>query len=187
VVNVTVPLLNPPLPSVLEPSKKETVPAGVPAEEVTVAVNVIADPRLADAADVEIVVVVAVSVWTTSVTGLDVAPTKFVSPLYRVVMECDPSARATVRVATFPLRVTGAPSAVPPSLNVTVPVGMDVPLPVTVAVRVMVCPAMAGFGFAVRVTAEGTAGTTVKAMAVTGPVAVCPIFVVAIRPSAAKV
>ena len=67
------------------------------------------------------------------------------------MIECDPSASADVaRVATPETRVPG-PSAVAPSLNVTVPVGVPATEPLTSAVNVTVCPTAAGLLSAVTV------------------------------------
>ena len=45
-MNVALPLLSVPVPSVVAPSLKVTVPVGVPPVEVTVAVNVTAAPNV---------------------------------------------------------------------------------------------------------------------------------------------
>ncbi len=59
------------------------------------------------------------------------------------VMEWDPTERADVEnVAVLPDRVP-VPIVVPPSLNVTVPVGIP-PVAATVAVRVTACPKVLG-------------------------------------------
>jgi hypothetical protein len=64
-----------------------------------------------------------------------------------------PELSAAVVNVTIPLAPTlPVPTAVPPSLNVTVPVGVPDPLATaTVAVNVTACPGVLGFGDAVNV------------------------------------
>jgi capsular polysaccharide biosynthesis protein len=69
----------------------------------------------------------------------------FASPPYAAVIMCEPTANAAVvNVATpEPLSVP-VPRVVPPSLNVTVPVGVP-EVPVTVALNVTGAPESDGF------------------------------------------
>ena len=60
------------------------------------------------------------------------------------MIECAPTASVVIGRAAFPpLRATGPPRSVAPSLNCTVPVAV---LGVTVAVSVTDCPTVDGFG-----------------------------------------
>jgi len=59
-------------------------------------------------------------------------------------MECVPAARVEVLNCACPLLSATVPSAVAPSLNVTVPVGVP-EADVTVAVNVTDCPTFDGF------------------------------------------
>ncbi len=76
-----------PVPSVVAPSKKVTVPAGVPEEAVTAAVNVIAWPKAAGFDEVTTVVVVGAATMTLCDRAAEALPAKFVSPAYEAVME----------------------------------------------------------------------------------------------------
>ena len=69
------------------------------------------------------------------------------SPLYSAVMVWGPTLSAeVVRVAWLPLRVMAGPSGVPPSLKVTLPVGVPwTPGSYTVAVKVTDYPTKLGF------------------------------------------
>ena len=65
-----------------------------------------------------------------------------VSPLYRAVIEWLPVVNDAVVIEAVPPASVAVPSCVPPSKNVTVPVGAS---PVTVAVNRTGCPALDGF------------------------------------------
>jgi len=84
VVKVATPwLFNVPVPSVVVPSRKVTVPVGVPeALDVIVAVNVTGVPLDAEAAELINAVVVATAAFgvMVSVTGADVLAVKLESP-----------------------------------------------------------------------------------------------------------
>lgn len=70
---------------------------------------------------------------------LPLLPLKLLSPLKAAVIECDETPRLEVLNVAVPLELSGAvPSAVVPSLNVTVPVGVPAPgvMTATVAVNV---------------------------------------------------
>jgi hypothetical protein len=71
-------------------------------------------------------------------------------------MECEPSAKVEVAKLAVPATIVPVPSALPPSLNVTVPVAAD---GVTVAVNVSVAPD--GDGLAEDVSATADASFTV--------------------------
>lgn len=161
VVNVAVPEpFSVPVPSVVVPSLKVTVPVGVPeTRPFTTAVNVTDPPENAGfVLDVSAVVVFC---CTTCVNTAEVLARLLASPPYTAVMECEPTAKAAVEnVATpEPLRAP-VPRVVPPSLNVAVPVG--VPEPVTVAVNVTEAPARDGFTLEVNVVVEDCSIDSVK-------------------------
>jgi hypothetical protein len=156
VVSVDVPKVATPLPfrsavpSVVAPSLNVTVPVGVPAVDVTVAVNVTDCPNV-DGFSAEVSAVAVAALLTTCETALDVLILKFESPPYSAVMECVPAVRADVLSAATPLPFrTPVPSVAAPSLNVTVPVGVP-PVDVTVAVNVTDCPNVDAFGADVSV------------------------------------
>ena len=131
-------------PRVVVPSLKVTLPLGVPeAAGFTVAVNVTELPdRIGFALDVSTVVVVSSII---SVRAADRLEASLALPLYAAMMEWDPTARElVVKLATpDPFNVTGEPSAVAPSLKVTVPDGTGAPcgIEATVAVKVTGLPA----------------------------------------------
>ena len=80
IVKVAWPLLRVPVPSVVVPSRKVTVPVGVPVPDVgmTVAVKVTDWFRLDGLT--ELTTVIVVPVLTTSLKTVDVLPAKLVSP-----------------------------------------------------------------------------------------------------------
>jgi hypothetical protein len=130
-----------PVPTVVAPSLKVTVPVGIPepgALAVTVAVKVTDCPNEEGFA-LEVRAVVVGSLFTVWVRMVEVLVLKLPSPPYTPVMECAATVRAlVVKVATpEPSRVP-VPSMAAPSLNVTVPVGVPEPgaEAVTVAVNV---------------------------------------------------
>jgi hypothetical protein len=138
IVKVATPLVfSVPVPSVVVPSRKVTVPVGVPEvlDEI-VAVNVTGAPLDTEAAELTNAAVVGVSVMV-SVTAAEVLPAKFALPLYLAVIECAPTASVdVVKVATpLPFSVP-VPSVVVPSRKVTVPVGVPEVLDEIVAVSV---------------------------------------------------
>jgi hypothetical protein len=138
---VTALLFSVPVPSVVVPSRKVTVPVGIPVVlDVTVAVNVTGEPLDTEAAELANAAAVAASVMD-SVTAAEVLPAKFVLPLYVAVIECVPTvSAAVVKVPTpLPFRVP-VPSAVVPSRKVTVPVGAPVVLDLIVAVNITGVP-----------------------------------------------
>ena len=80
-------LFNDPVPRVVAPSRKVTVPVGVPELlDVMVAVNVIGAPPDAEAAELTNAAVVAADVMV-SVTGAEVLLAKFALPAYLQVIE----------------------------------------------------------------------------------------------------
>jgi hypothetical protein len=92
------PPLSVPVPSVVMPSLKVTVPDGLPAPgllTVTVAVNVTDCPNF-DGFALEVSVVDVSALFTTWLTAELVLPLKLVSPPYTAVIECEPTARLEV-------------------------------------------------------------------------------------------
>jgi hypothetical protein len=109
--------------------------------------------------------------FVVSVSAADVLAAKFESPPYAAVIECDPAASEEVaNVATPEAFSVPVLSAVEPSLNVTVPVGVPV-LPAafdTVAVKVTCCPAVTVFAedvSAVEVACRTLSLTAVEVLA----------------------
>src|SRR5438876_1134623 len=126
------------------PSRKVTLPAGVPAPgllAVTVAVKV-TDCLNTDGLAEELADVV-VPYFTVCVSLEEVLPLKFASPPYDALIEWEPTASVLVTNVAWPepFRVP-VPRVLEPSLKVTVPVGVPAPvlLAVTVAVKVTGCP-----------------------------------------------
>src|SRR6266403_611018 len=145
------------------PSLKVTFPDGVPVPglcAVTVAVNFTDCPNT-DGFDEELTDVV-VPYFTLCVILGDVLPLKFASPPYDAVIEWEPTASVLVTNVAWPapFRVP-VPSALGPSLKVTVPVGMPAPavFAFTVAVKVTGCPDTEGL--AEEVTPEVVPGSVV--------------------------
>jgi hypothetical protein len=143
VVNAATPELRPTVPRVVAPSRKVTVPVGVPPAPVTVAVNVTGWPTTEGLVEDSKPAVIGL-VLTTCVTTADVLVAKFESPEYFAVIECEAMDNVEVVNVATPLLSVPVPSVVTPSRNVTVPVGVP-PAPLTVAVKVTDCPATDGF------------------------------------------
>jgi hypothetical protein len=93
VAYVADPLLSVPVPRVVPPSLKVTVP--VASDGVTVAVNVTEEPYVDGFAD-EVSVVVELATFTVWVRADDVLLLQFPSPPYDAVIECDPAAKVEV-------------------------------------------------------------------------------------------
>jgi hypothetical protein len=89
VLNVALPLLTVPVPRVVGPSLKVTVPVAVVGDKVAVKVTEV--PYVEGFADEESVVVV-VALLTVCVSVLDVLVLSLVSPPYAAVIECEPTA-----------------------------------------------------------------------------------------------
>jgi hypothetical protein len=119
------------------PSKKLTLPAGVPVvEDFTVAVKVTFVPDVEGFSE-DTIAVEVLACLTTCTTAGEVLPAKFVSPEYTAVIEA-PAEIFKVEVEKLalpaPLRVP-VPSSVEPFLNATLPVGVPDPVCETVAVN----------------------------------------------------
>jgi hypothetical protein len=142
------PAFNVPLPIEVAPSRKITVPVGVPPVPVTVAVNVTVCPAV-DGFTEEITVVLEVRPWTTCVNTSEMLLEEFASPEYNAVMECEPAVSVAVVNVAWPALNATVASVVAPSRKATVPVGPAEP--VTVAVKVTLCPAVDGLADEVKV------------------------------------
>ncbi len=131
------------MPKTVEPSLKATVPvAGPPELGVTVAVNVMPVPAVAEVDETSSFVVVAtLPARMSTVTAAEVLLAKLASPPYTAVMECEPAARVETFSVVQPAPRVAVPKIVELSLKVTVPVGPEPGL--TVAVNVMVVPGAA--------------------------------------------
>jgi hypothetical protein len=140
----TAPPFSVPLPSVVVPSRKVTVPVGAPdVVDVIVAVNVTGAPLDAEAAELTNTVVVAAGATAVivSVSAAEVLLAKVALPEYLAVIVCVPTESVdVVKVATAPLFSVLLQSAVVPSKKVTVPVGVPEVPGVIVAVNVTGVP-----------------------------------------------
>lgn len=181
-----------PVPIEFAPSRNVTVPVIVPAVvEVAVAVSVTVAPLAAGLGDA--LSAVEVGAWDaaglmTSDTAVEVDMAKFASPPYFAVIECVATLSVDVcSVATPPAPTLPVPIEVEPSRKVTVPVIEPAVLDVTVALRVTVCPAVAGFGSAVRavVVGAGVGGTEPALFSSTTLPTTRPIFPLFVRSAAA--
>ena len=126
VVNAATPVpFSVPVPSVVAPSRKVTVPVGVPEVlDLIVVVNVTGAPFDAEAAELTNAVAVAAGVMV-SITPAEVLPAKFALALYLAVIECVPTVSVDVANVATPLPFSvPVPSIVVPSRKVTIPVGV---------------------------------------------------------------
>jgi hypothetical protein len=158
VANVATPPDSVPVPRVVVPSRKVTVPVGVPVAGgtgATVAVNVTDCPKTDGLAEDVTVVVVwpwagGVTVWVRAALVLVL---KFASPPYVAVIEKLPAwVNVAVNVAIPPESVP-VPMLMVPLRKVTVPDGVPAPgdTAATVAVKVTAWPVDDGLGDDVRV------------------------------------
>jgi len=142
VVNAATPVpFSVPVPSVVAPSRKVTVPVGVPEVlDLIVVVNVTGAPFDAEAAELTNAVAVAAGVMV-SITPAEVLPAKFALALYLAVIECVPTVSVDVANVATPLPFSvPVPSIVVPSRKVTIPVGVPLLPGLTVAVHVTGVP-----------------------------------------------
>ena len=133
-----------PVPSVVVPSLKVTVPVGAcaPDPPVTVAVNVMLEPTTADAAEEASVVVLDPAVTVTAMAvELDAEVAGVATVAGGDGVRAFSQRCSGVKSATPELWSAPVPSVVDPSLKVMVPVGVGVPeVGVTVAVNVTLAP-----------------------------------------------
>ena len=107
---------------------------GVPPDDVTVAMKVIACPITDGFGEELMLVVVAAAIFSLRIA--DVLPTLLESPLYCAVMEyVPPAAKEVMKLAMFPLS-EALPSVCDPARKVTVPLAIPPYWPPTVAVKV---------------------------------------------------
>src|SRR5205823_1863225 len=123
------PLVSVALPNVLAPSRKMTVPVGVPdpgASAATVAVKVTAWPNTDGLAE-EITVLVLLTWLTVWVMAADMLLPKLVSPPYTAVIGWAPTGKLTVVNVARPMALSvPVPRLMALSRKVTVPVGVPV-------------------------------------------------------------
>jgi hypothetical protein len=115
-------------------------------------------------------------------TGEELLARKLVLPLYVAVITCEPTINPDALIAARPDPSSkDVPIDTPPSLNVTVPVGMPDP-ELTFAVSTTLCPQREGSGEEVKVVVVETVLTAKRAVTLLGPsiTTVCG-FVVPLR------
>jgi hypothetical protein len=145
------PALRAVVPRLVDPSKKVTVPVGVPVPDngETVAVKITGCPNVEGLSELTTVVVVArPGVFTNWLIAAEVLFAKLPSPPNTAVIEWFPTpSRNVVNVAVPPLKAP-LPKVVLPSRKRTVPVATNEPRDdgLTVAVNVTFCPCVEGFG-----------------------------------------
>ena len=130
------------MPSVVVPSLNVTFPVGLAPDTVAVSTTVwatCAGLGLTASAVVLVTFVTANEVVDEVLLALPV------SPPYEAVRLCAPEVVNVVEYVALPKLIWAEPRVVVPSLNVTVPMGLE---PVTVAVKTTVCPTKAGLGLA---------------------------------------
>jgi hypothetical protein len=152
-----------PVQSGCDPSRKTTLPVGVPLPVVgtTAAVRVTLPPVGTEGAlALSRVVVDATDAETVKLSAEDVLALSYVSPAYAAVMECAPSASVLMVSVATPLELsTLAPSEVVPSRKVTMPVGVfDPEAGLTVAVKVTKLPVAMALALARRTVVVETTG-----------------------------
>jgi hypothetical protein len=142
-----------PVPSVVEPSLKVTVPVAV--DGVTVAFSVA--PCASTAGLTLLVSTVVVGFFVTvSLTALDVLAALLEFPPYTAVRLCVPVVLNVAEYVAMPEARVPVPSVVVPSLNVTVPVAVD---GVTVAFSVVLCANAAGLTLLMSTVVVGFVAT----------------------------
>ena len=141
VVSFAKPPLTFSVPRVVVPSRKVTVPAGVPVNcGATVAVKVTACPAVDGFSD-DTSVVVLVALFTACAAAGDVPAAKFESPPYTTVTASVPTASVEVVKIAAPLLRFAVPSTAAPCLNLTVSPSGGLPTDeVTVATKYTVWP-----------------------------------------------
>ena len=144
-LNVAVPVTSRvPVPSVVLPTLKLTVPVGVPPFNevtVTIAVNVTSWPTL-DGFGAELSKVAVVPLSTVCVSVADVLPAYCTSPPYTALIDSEPAGKLVVVNVACPELSVPVPRMVGPCLKVTVPVAAD---GLTLAVNATGCPTKDGF------------------------------------------
>ena len=134
------------LPRIAAPSLNVTVPVGVPALEVTVAVKFTLVPYVEGFSELTTTVALA-ALFTVCVSAVEVLARKLASLLYTAVMECGDALAVSADVVNVAVPALSAldPNVVAPSLKVTVPVGVPPNGPgTTLAVNFTDCPNVEG-------------------------------------------
>lgn len=111
-------------PSEEPPSKKVTVPVGVPLAEDWIEAVKVTDWPKADGFRLETTVVVVAAGLTVCVSAAEVLAEKLASLLYFAVMECAPEVKVERESWAALLETVDVPSEVEPSKKVTVPVAV---------------------------------------------------------------
>ena len=115
------------VPKDVVPSRNVTLPVTVPPPDgTTTAVITTVWPKLDGLMFGETVVVV-VAALIVSVTGAEMLPANFVSPLYCAVSICEPKESVGTESCARLFETLAVPSEVAPSKNVTVPVADPFP------------------------------------------------------------
>jgi hypothetical protein len=165
VVNVATSFETVPLPIMVEPLKKLTVPVGAAVAVlagVIVAVNVTVALKTGGVPCVKVRAVVVEICVIGTVTAADVLEVKLLSPEYCAVIELEPGDKAVVANVATPLAIVPVPNRVVPRKKSTDPVGAVVPLTAaTVAVRVTLCPKTGAVGENVSVVVDVAVAATV--------------------------
>lgn len=162
-LNAAAPPESGPEPICVAPSKKFTVPAGVPPEEVTVAVSVTFRLNVEGFSD-DVKVVVVAAGFTVCEMAEEVEPAKLVEATYAAERLCTLVESEDVLKVAAPPESVPEPSNVAPSKKLTVPVGVP-PVEATVAVNVTLSLNEDGFGADASVVVV-VAGFTVCVIAV---------------------
>jgi hypothetical protein len=156
-------LLTAPVPILVVPLKKSTVPPGVPAPgltAVTVAVKVTDWLDVEGLAD-EVIAVFVVALATVTLPAADVLEMNVASPWYCAVIGSVPTGNAEVdKMATPLLFNVPDPSRIEPLKNLTVPVGVPVAVVVTVAVSATGWPKTDEVGDGLTVVVDGVVPVT---------------------------
>src|SRR5260370_11887195 len=157
VVKLAVPAVSGMVPNAVAPSRKVTIPLGIPAPGATAviaALKVTACPKTVGLAE-EVSEVVVVAGFTVCVRALEELGAKLPLPAYLTVIEWLPAASDAVVKLTAPAVSCTVPRAVGPSLKVTFPVGVPAPgaTTLTIVLDVIACPKTEGLAEEVSETA----------------------------------
>jgi len=134
--------------SAFPPSENVTLPVGTGPFPLTAAVSVNGCPKFVGLCE-GVSPTFVVAACTVTVTAFEVLALSFVLPPYTAVIVCGPTASAAVAMLAMPFARLPVPICVPPSRNVTDPVGVP-PLLESVAVSVTGFVAMGAVVLAVR-------------------------------------
>jgi len=156
-------------PREVAPSLNVTVPVGTPeagATALTVELSVTVWPTV-DGFGEEVKLVLEFPAFTVCPTAPDVLAANVAFPLNAAVSEWEPAARVVTLSEALPLTSVTVPSAVAPSRNVTLPVGIPAP-EVTVALSVTAWPSDEGLGVLFKVVEVAAAAGALTTWFTTG-------------------